>query len=214
MNSGTRMPTLRTVVFSRNPWRILWLCGEDKELSGKLETSVPPRDTLSLTGYRVSGRWDDPGLKFLVWTRGKLLWRIEPQLHLAWFYVWCFFWVLSQFAACPGGSGHSVGPDVDWGSQEGEPTSLPLLAFRPSIFLCSWLCLSQLWLFWASHSISVALLHLLPISTQGPLTHWVLQCLPYLELGENAASLHCNLARSQILELGCGYLWDWPLGGH
>lgn len=63
-------------------------------------------------------------------------------------------------------------------------------------------------------SVWQALPHLLPISTQGPLTHWVLQCLPYLELGENAASLHCNLARSQVLELGCGYLWDWPLGGH
>lgn len=55
LSFGTRMPTLRIVVFSRNPWRILWLCSEDKELSGKLETSVPP-ETLPLTGYRVSGR--------------------------------------------------------------------------------------------------------------------------------------------------------------
>lgn len=35
-----------------------------------------------------------------------------------------------------------------------------------------------------------------------------------IELGENAASLHCNLACSQVLGLGCEYLWDWPLGGH
>lgn len=111
------MPTLRTVFFPpRNPWRILWLCGEDKELSGKLETSVPQRHCPWL-GTEYQG--DEMIVAWSSWYGQEESCWGGLNRRVMWHVSMCgvSLGAASVFAACPRGSGHSVGPDVAWGSQ-------------------------------------------------------------------------------------------------